>query len=39
MLCKERSVLAENFYWLGVRFFLLLFHLDDVIVQIADSFL
>ena len=34
---QERRFYTELFYWLGLG--LLLFYLDDVIIQIADSFL
>lgn len=36
-LCKNGPFYTELFYWLGLG--LLLFYLDDVIIQIADSFL
>ena len=36
-LCKNEGSMQSFFYWLGLG--LLLFYLDDVIIQIADSFL
>ena len=37
MLCKKDSFVAEHFYWLGLG--LLLFYLNDVIIQITNGFL